>query len=171
MIRFLLWDWGDTVMRDYPGIPGPMCDWDHVEWIPGAEYALTKLSAIYPCCIATNPGQSDTAAVIRALQRIGADKYFTSFYSSKDLGFEKPDPRFFAEIADRAGFERADCVMIGNNYNKDIEGAHAAGMATVFFNESGSAGKFPDADIIIERMEELPEAIARLAAKKTGAAH
>ncbi|MEI6766980.1 MAG: HAD family hydrolase [Bacteroidota bacterium] len=170
MIRLLLWDLGDTVMRDDPDMPGMMCDWEHVEWIPGAEAALIRLSPEIPCVIATNPGQSDTPAVIRALQRVGADKYFTDFFSAKDIGFEKPDPRFFLTIAERTGIAAADCAMIGNNYKKDIEGAHIAGMKTVFFNEDAVNGDYPDADAIIHRMDELPEAIARLKDKKTGAA-
>jgi putative hydrolase of the HAD superfamily len=171
MIRLLLWDWGDTVMRDYPDMPGMMCDWEHVEWIPGAEDALIRLSPEIPCVIATNPGQSDTPAVIRALQRIGADKFFVDFFSAKDIGFEKPNPRFFLGIAERTGIAAADCLMIGNNYDKDITGAKAAGLFTVFFNEFSEEGAWPDADAIIHRMDELPGVIAHLMDKKTGAAH
>jgi len=29
MIKALIFDWGDTVMRDFPDCKGPMADWEH----------------------------------------------------------------------------------------------------------------------------------------------
>ena len=31
MTEIFLFDWGDTLMVDFPGVPGKMCDWDKVE--------------------------------------------------------------------------------------------------------------------------------------------
>ena len=36
-LRGVVWDWGDTLMRDIPGQKGPMVDWPHVEAMPGAQ--------------------------------------------------------------------------------------------------------------------------------------
>ena len=44
-IKTLIFDWGDTIMRDL-GLPGPMKDWDRVEWIPGAKEMLKGSSII-----------------------------------------------------------------------------------------------------------------------------
>ena len=157
MIRLLIFDWGGTVMTD-TGEPGPMYLWKEVSWVPGCREAITALNPI-PCCIATNAGISDTAAMRRALARIGADRFFTHFFSSKDLGVAKPDPRFFEVIAAKTGTETPDCVMIGNDYEKDICGAKLAGMQTVFYNPTPAAGPFPMADAVISEMERLPEII------------
>lgn len=159
MIKALIFDWGDTVMRDFPDKAGPMAYWDKVELISGAEVALSRLSNDYLCCIATNAGASDTDLMIKALKRVGADKYYRYFFSSKELGFNKPDVNFFIKITERISVNPENCVMIGNDYNKDISGAKASGMKTIFFNENRIKGNFIDADIIIGSMKELCEAI------------
>ena len=157
-IKAVIFDWGDTIMRDFD-LPGPMAEWDKVEWIPGAEEALKKLHDNFICIIATSANHSDTKSMIAALKRVGAEKYFHHFFSSKDLGYQKPDPSFFISITDKTGLHPEDCIMVGNFYEKDITGAKKAGMVTVFFNENKISGNFPDADVIIFRMDELVEEI------------
>ncbi len=159
MIKAIIFDWGDTVMRDYPELDGPMYSWDNVEWIPGTEKSLKLLSRKFICCIATNAGCSNTGAMIKALKRINADKYFKYFFSSKDLGYEKPDKRFFLNITKNINVKPKECFMIGNDYEKDIVGAKAVGMKTIFFNEKSIKGNFPVADFIIYSMDELSNII------------
>jgi FMN phosphatase YigB (HAD superfamily) len=162
MIKALIFDWGDTIMRDIPGMPGPMADWETVEWIPGAKEALELLSNKYLCIIATNASASDTGLMKKALGRLDAEKFFQFFFSSKELGVEKPDPGFFCRIASLIEMGTRECVHIGNLYEKDITGAKQSGMFTVFYNEKSLKGAFPDADVVIGRMEELPQAIFKL---------
>jgi FMN phosphatase YigB (HAD superfamily) len=157
MVKALIFDWGDTIMRDFPEKEGPMYLWDHVEWIPGAEKALKHLCNKFIMVIATNAGQSDTIAMKKALQRVGADQYFKYFFSSKDLKFEKPDTRFFLSIAEQINISPENCAMIGNLYVKDIIGAKQSGMFTVLFNENNSKGNFVLADKVISVMEKLPD--------------
>jgi putative hydrolase of the HAD superfamily len=162
-IKTLIFDWGDTIMRDY-GLPGPMAHWEKVDWIPGAEKALKILSKKYTCTIATSADHSGTAEMIAALTRVGAEKYFHHFFSSQEIGFKKPDPGFFDAIAKKLSLDPSACVMIGNFYEKDIVGAKQAGMQTVWFNETQNNDNFnpesyPDADHIIFAMEQLPDII------------
>jgi putative hydrolase of the HAD superfamily len=160
-INALIFDWGDTIMRDYE-LPGPMSCWEKVDWIPGAEKALKILSEKYTCIIATNAAHSGTDEMIAALRRVGANKYFQHFFSSQELGFKKPDPGFFSSIAKKLSLVPAECVMIGNMYEKDIVGAKQAGMQTVWFNENRSQPdpeSFLDADQIIFNMESLLETV------------
>jgi len=154
-VKALIFDWGDTIMRDFPGNPGPMHTWDTVEWVPGAEKLLKTVNKKFIMVIATNAGASDTLAMIKALRRVGADKYFTHFYSSKELGYEKPDTRFFTVIAQHIGVAPEHCLMIGNLYEKDIVGAKACGMKTVLFNEKSLPGEFGQADAVIYSLDEL----------------
>lgn len=152
--KALIFDWGDTIMRDF-GLPGCMAYWEKVEWIPGVEEVLKEVSAKFPCIIATSAGHSGTPEMIAALKRVGADKYFDYFFSSKDLGYDKPDPRFFSKTAIQAGFDPGECVMIGNIYEKDITGAKKAGMQTALFNEKNLTGQFLDADVIFTQFDQL----------------
>lgn len=157
MIKVIIFDWGDTLMRDFPDKEGPMYLWDHVEWIPGAEQALKSLINNYTLVIATNAGQSDTNDMIKALKRIGADTYFSRFFSSKDLGYAKPDVRFFYSITGQLNVNAENFAMIGNDYQKDIIGAKQCGMFTVLFNEKQIQGTFDKADKTITSLSELPE--------------
>ena len=160
MKKILLFDWGNTIMVDF-NLPGPMYTWERAAWIPGAEEALKALSH-YTCCIATNAGKSGSVAVTKGLAIVGADKYFPFIFASHDIGYEKPDPEFFAFILRTLNAAPSECIMTGDNYEKDIAGAKQAGIQTVFFNRNNSSGYFPMADAIIYRMEELPSVIERL---------
>jgi FMN phosphatase YigB (HAD superfamily) len=156
MLKALIFDWGDTIMRDYPDKTGPMADWDVVEWIPGAEEALKKLYEEMICCIATGAGNSDTALMIKALKRVEADQYFTYFFSAKDIGFDKPDVNYFTTISNRINVKPGNCMFIGNDYEKDIKGARASGMKTIYFNEKNNPGPFPDAHYVVNSINEVP---------------
>lgn len=153
-ISALIFDWGDTIMKDF-GCPGPMYQWKKVDWIPRAEAALKILSQQYTCIIATSADYSGTTEMKAALRRIDADKYFHYFFSSIDLGYKKPDPRFFLAITRELGLDPAMTVMIGNNYSKDIVGAKEAGLQTVFYDISHLPGNNPAADVIVHDMYDL----------------
>jgi HAD superfamily hydrolase (TIGR01662 family) len=161
MIKALIFDWGGTVMTDF-GYEGPMYLWPSVSLVPGVEEALEKLSEQYTLSIATNAGISDTKAMKKALKRVNALRFFHYFFSSKELKVEKPDPLFFEKISKKIAIPPQSCIMIGNDYEKDIIGAKAAGMKTVFYNPSGIVREFDHADRVILSMNSLPAVIKEL---------
>merc|ERR1711991_36847 len=112
--------------------------------------------------VATSADHSGTDDMIKALERIGAHKYFNHFFSQKELGFKKPDPRFFQSIIDKLNLNPSESLMIGNSYEKDIEGAKKAGLNTLFFNEMALKGDHTAADRIINTMEELKKSIEEI---------
>jgi putative hydrolase of the HAD superfamily len=162
MIKLLIFDWGNTLMRDFTQFEGPMASWPKIEIIQNADSVLQKLFGKYTLCVASNAGVSDTLLMRKALERGGLEKYFTFYFSSKDLGFAKPDPAFFLEILSQSGFIAAESVMIGNDYIKDIEGAKLAGLKTIFFNEENIEGDYSGADEIINEMSDLPCALLKI---------
>ena len=161
MIKALFFDWGNTIMVDF-GLPQPMYLWENVEWVKGAERALKTLSRSFPCYMATNAPMSDGKAVLMALKRVGADRYFRNIFSSFDVGYEKPDPNFFRYILQQTGLRPYEGVMIGDHYIKDIIGAKDHGMKTIYLNRLGEEGPFPKADRIISEMKLLAEAVKEL---------
>jgi len=104
MVKAIIFDWGDTLMRDFKQYSGPMAYWEKVELIEGAEHLLKSLSQNYVLCVATNAGDSDTSLMIKALERGNIHHYFKYFFSSKDLGYSKPNPLFFKTIASYMNF-------------------------------------------------------------------
>jgi len=151
----LIFDWGDTLMRDFTDKSGPMASWDVVEVIEDADKVLLSLKEHFCLAVATNAGESDTALMKVALQRGGIEHMFTHFFSSKDLGYSKPHIMFFTLLSKNMKVLPENCIFIGNDYKKDIEGAAAAGMKTVFFNHAKQKGKFEKADLIISHLGQL----------------
>lgn len=155
----LIFDWGDTLMVDFKDQPGPMAEWKHVEWIEGAKKAMDELYKKYPCYIGSNSGYSNTELLRKAFERVKGEHYFKKIYASKDIGYEKPDIRFFQYILDDLNIKAHQAIMIGNDYIKDIVGGKSAGMSTIFLSNEKETEKFPKADMIIDNMQKLPKAI------------
>ena len=158
----LIFDWGGTLMIDY-ALPGPMYLWEKIGIVPGVQKALEALSGQYPMVVATNAPHSGSREMVKALEIGHLKHYFRSFYSSKELKFGKPDPRFFRAIAEKEQVDPEDCIMIGNHYRNDIEGAKQAGMKTILYNEKQLNAPLELADKVIDHMSELAEAVAALA--------
>ncbi len=75
----------------------------------------------------------------RMVESFGIMKYFRSLFSSAEIGWRKPDRRFFdaalAEIQkDNPGVERKDMIFVGNDYETDVRGGIEAGLQTVWYN-------------------------------------
>lgn len=55
-------------------------------------------------------------------------------FISSDMGFRKPDQRFFRALLDSRKLDPGKCLMIGNDRETDIAGARAAGLATLYLH-------------------------------------
>jgi putative hydrolase of the HAD superfamily len=159
-IRGVIWDWGDTLMRDLPGQEGPMVDWPRVEAMPGAGEALAALGALPTVgvqCVATNAQDSSSAAVAQALARVGLNASLDRFFTSGELGVAKPDPAFFEAVAGELALDPCHLLSIGNDLSKDIEPAKAAGMATILIAPKSDSHFLRVADLVIQDLAHLPE--------------
>ena len=86
------------------------------------------------CCLATNQ-QSRRAAVMRA--NLGYDQVFDRQFYSCDLGLAKPDPAYFAAIAEVLGADPASILFVDDN-EENVAGARTAGLrADVFARNAG----------------------------------
>ena len=62
--------------------------------------------------------------------------YFKEVFISEQLQTQKPDPDFFERVGQRIpGFSKDQTLMIGDSLSADIAGGHAAGIATVWYNQ------------------------------------
>ncbi len=155
-----MWDWGDTLMRDIPGQPGPMAGWPRVEAVPGAAAALGALSFLPVHCVATNATESDGAQVAAALERVGLRRHLTHFLTSRELGARKPDPAFFLRVAREIGVDARRLVSIGNDLDNDIVPASAAGLATVWVTPEGGQGHDGAADLVVPSLARLADIVS-----------
>ena len=77
------------------------------------------------------------------------------------MGSEKPSPDFFAGILQELEIAAIDCIMVGDDYWRDISGAKAAGMRTIWLTPSPTTEE-TDADVVIDSMQQLVDAVATL---------
>ena len=162
MIRMVVFDWGNTVMRDY-GTPGPMAFWPEVGAIDGVQAALEAVAARHEIALGTN-SDSDEAQVRRALARVGLDHFFEKIFVSAAIGAEKPSPAFFRAVLNGLDSLPEEIVMVGDSYENDVRGAAAAGLWTVWYNPANQAA--PDGGTQhyaqISAMNSLPFVLNRL---------
>jgi HAD superfamily hydrolase (TIGR01450 family) len=120
-----------------------VCDDDGYEFLSGIEHALSAIvravdAGRTPALILPNPdliypkGGGElgfTAGAVALLLEAALARRFPGH----GLAFEhlgKPEPHLFAEAARRLALGPARLVMIGDQLETDIAGAHAAGIAT-----------------------------------------
>jgi FMN phosphatase YigB (HAD superfamily) len=157
-LQAVIFDWGDTLMRDLPEFQGAMVHWPRVELIPGVVEALGSIHGRLACCVASNAGDSDAELMGLALERVGIRHFFDHLWTSRELGATKPNPAFYRAILRELDLEPEACIMVGNDYEKDIAPAKAMGMWTIWLGRS-VIENLPAADAIIHTMEDLYAAI------------
>ena len=70
-------------------------------------------------------------ASLRELERAGLADHLTHFFTSREMGVQKPDPAFFEAVSEGLQIDPSELVAIGNDLRKDILPARAIGMTTV----------------------------------------
>ena len=68
------------------------------------------------------------------LEQAGILSFFEDTYISMDIGYDKPDIRFYQEALRRCGLRPHEVLMIGDSMTTDILGAQNAGLGVIFFN-------------------------------------
>lgn len=67
----------------------------------------------------------------------GLAAYFDEILVAADIGMAKPDPRIFQTLLARLKVQPTAAVMVGDSQSRDIQGARAVGMKTVWVNRTG----------------------------------
>ncbi len=132
--KHYIFDWGDTLMVDFPLENGPMYQWSNVEAIFGAKTLLHTLSKSAECYIATNAKDSTESDIRKALARVGLDPYIKNIFCYQNIGFEKPSKAFFQKIYASLNTEKNEIVLVGDSLDKDVRGALDFGFDAIWFN-------------------------------------
>jgi putative hydrolase of the HAD superfamily len=157
-INTLLFDWGGTLMLEFPGMTGPMVEWPRVEAVPGAKETLAELNGRYRLAIASNARDSGRELIRQALARVDLDRYMGPIFTPREVKAKKPEPEFFANILKELGIPAEQAAMVGDSYASDILGAVSAGLRAVWFTVSGEEclGGHPTHDAEITELANLP---------------
>lgn len=132
MYTTLLFDWGNTLMIDFPDEKGPMYTWTRVKTVAQASKVLRVLRRKYRCCIATNAKDSTKEDIIKALKRGRINTYIAAIYCYKEIGHEKSTAAYFQAIIGNGN--KKEYLMIGDDLQSDIEGAKQFGIDAVLFD-------------------------------------
>ena len=72
------------------------------------------------------------------LRGSGLDKLLDEIFISEDIGYEKPDKRFFEPVIDKLneyGIGKDECIIVGDSESSDIQGGINAGIRTVYYTD------------------------------------
>lgn len=132
------------------------------ELVDGAMELLQKLHQKYRLYAASN----GTYEVQRQrIQESGIKPYFQDFFISKQIGFHKPDVKFFeycfSHIKD---FKKEETVMIGDSLTSDILGGKNAGLTTIWYQKDKKITDNGEIhpDYRIYSLGELPELLEKM---------
>lgn len=139
MTELYIFDWGDTLMVDFSGVPGKMCNWDKVEAVDGAAAALKTLSQQSRIYVATGAAESTEAEIKAAFARVGLDQYICGYFCKANLGVEKGSPAFLPSILSRLAVQPHQVTVVGDSIQKDIEPALALKIKAVWLNSSAKS--------------------------------
>lgn len=154
MIKVYLFDWGDTLMVDFPGVTGKMCHWQTVEAVSGAKKALAELSKNSQIYIATGAADSTEAEIKLAFDRVGLSQYISGYFCKANLGLAKGSAEFLNAILTKLTVPAESVAMVGDNFDKDIKPAIAVGIKPFWFTQQNSE-TIPDNVRIIHQLSEL----------------
>jgi len=104
----------------------------HTDPVPGALDTIKKLKKKYKVGVVSD------APRLKAWQRLnlmGMDKLFDVVVAYEDTGRRKPDEMPFRAALEKLGVRPEEAVMVGDWYERDVEGAKNLGMKAVLVGE------------------------------------
>lgn len=128
--------------------------------VAGVATAIDSLTeASWATCVASSGAHE------RIRFTLGLVGLFSTFegriFSAEDVPRGKPAPDLFLHAASASGFGPLDCLVIEDS-PAGIEAARAAGMKVVGYAGRTPAPLLGDADLVIDRMVDLPSAVDAL---------
>jgi len=153
----VLFDWGDTVMRDDLSSTVPMVEWQTIEVVEGIADVLEYLrSSTRRIILATSASISDESQIRGALARGGLDEYFSHIYCFKNTHLPKGEA-FYHHILSDLRIPASEALMVGDGFEKDVQAANAVGIFAVWFNPRSDETRNDELHITVHSMQELRE--------------
>jgi FMN phosphatase YigB (HAD superfamily) len=153
-MNIYLFDWGDTLMVDFPDVVGKMCDWEIVEAVSGAKKTLDLLSKKAQIYIATGAADSTELEIKLAFERVGLSQFISGYFCKANLGLPKGSPEFLDAILAKLKTQAINVTMVGDDFEKDIKPALAVGIQPIWFTNS-NVEQIPPNVKVINRLSEL----------------
>jgi putative hydrolase of the HAD superfamily len=137
-------DSGDTLVDEGTEIKNAAAETQVAELIPGAAELVRGLHAAgYPLALVAD---GPRATFTNVLGHFGLFDLFAAHAISGELGVEKPHAAIFRYALDALGIAPEDygrVVMVGNNLERDVAGANALGLVSVWIDWAPRRSKIP----------------------------
>lgn len=126
---------------------------------PGIAETLAELRQLdIPLAVVSNSTFSGEVLTWE-LAHHGLDSFFEFVMSSADYGLRKPNPLLMLTAVGKLNLDPADVWYIGDTPDKDIAGARAAGLQSVWYNPLHRGDPEPAPDVEIHHWNQLPELV------------
>lgn len=100
---------------------------------------------------------TDDAPLLRCLKENGLS--FEKVFTSEGMRVYKPDPAFYLTILRQTGWDKAECLFVGDSYTDDVFGPKRIGMKAVLLDREGKHAERafdPAPDHTVSSLAELP---------------
>ena len=149
-------DSGDTLVDEATEVRDARGVVVRADLIGGAADTVRAVKALgYPVALVAD-GLAESFANV--LGRAGVWPLFDAVAVSETLGVEKPHPRMFRYALEQLGIDQQDyghVVMVGNHLGRDVAGANALGLISVWLDWAPRRSKVPRTAL------EVPRHVAR----------
>lgn len=143
-IRAIFLDSGDTLVDEATEVKNGDGVTQHAELIPGAAALVASLKDRGYALALVADGPSGTFHNVLTQHQLYHN--FDAFAISGEVGVEKPDARMFLAALQQLQVEPVDygrVIMVGNNLARDIKGANALGLISVWLDWAPRRSKIP----------------------------
>lgn len=126
--------------------------YDEIEMVDGIEDLLSYLSNKFQIYAASN-GVYDMQ--VNRLKKSNLSKYFKDIFVSDEIGYEKPDERFFKKIMNLTNYSNNDLIMIGDSIKSDIIGAKNSKIKSIYYNKENKKISNKDFTYQVKNLSEI----------------
>lgn len=113
---------------------------DHIAFHENAKEMLLKQKGEYILVGVTN---GTKVAQAKKLRLSGLDKIFDAVFISEDVGYEKPNPKYFEHVFKVMNIKnKKEVLLIGDSLTSDMKGGENVSIDTCWFNPSHSKNSY-----------------------------
>ncbi len=122
-------------------------------FIDGAEELIKSLYKKHHLYIVSN----GTTSVQRGrIKSANIEKYFDGIFLSQDIGYNKPNVKFFEKCFEQIkDFNKNDAIILGDSVSSDIKGGINAGIKTCLYDPKNKFSGDIKPDYIIHKLSEF----------------
>lgn len=122
------------------------------ELMPHAKDLLLNLHLNYKLVVISN---SSPVKQKRLLHDAQIEDLFDEVFLAPEIGYSKPDVKFFKEVEQNLNCQRSEMLVIGDSLSADILGANNFGIDSIWFNRYQSPNSTVEPTYEVNDLKEI----------------